>query len=304
MPSGMRCFAACSAVLVCGCGRIAFDPTVDAAADTLTACEHAWLAGPHLTAPQPIATVNTPTVENAPALSPDGLTLYFATGRSGNTDIYFVQRSALDQPFGVAMPYTAVNTMADEAELRFSPSGLEIWVSTDRTGGAGDFDLWRATRDTVDDPFGALAPVPEINSTGAEYNAEVSRDGLRMFFAALGRPGNIGQTDIWHTERASVTQPFDPPVLVTSLSTAQQDAGPTLTASERIMLFTRGPGPPLDIWYATRADPSATFTVVGMVADLATGSSFTPFLRPDGCEVFLSNATSGQQDVYVSTVIM
>src|SRR6266436_1294169 len=51
------------------------------------------------------------------------------------------------------------------------------------------------------------APVnlgPPVNTPFAEMNPFVSKDGLSLYFACFNCPGNVGGSDIWVSQRASV----------------------------------------------------------------------------------------------------
>jgi len=81
-----------------------------------------------------------------PSLSPDGLSLYFETGRDNATDtIYGAVRPQLSGPFGPPMPVTEINTGGAEGDPSFVGSTLLVFSAV-RSGGIGGFDIYTATR--------------------------------------------------------------------------------------------------------------------------------------------------------------
>jgi len=59
-----------------------------------------------------------------------------------------------------------------------------LFFATERDGGPGNFDIWRATRDDVADDFGTPSPVPVVNSDLSEANLTVSADGSELIFSS------------------------------------------------------------------------------------------------------------------------
>ena len=70
-----------------------------------------------------------------------------------------------------------------------SADGLEFYITClDRPGGYGDYDVWVAKRETVDDPWGEPVNLgPTINSAYGE-GARISPDGLTLNIDS-DRPG-------------------------------------------------------------------------------------------------------------------
>jgi hypothetical protein len=314
-------------LLVCACGRGRFglvpdandaaqgpsDANADRDADTnatadadipVAACETAWLMGPTVSTPALIASLANPGIDYTPFLAPDGLELYFATDRTGNFEIYSARRPTLTGTFGAPQPVAFTNTAAEESQLTLSRDGLEAFLGTNRPG---QRDIYRATRTLATEPFGPFSIVTEIVSTADEYNAVISYDHLRVYFAADTRPGNIGLYDIWSAARPARDQPFAAPALISELDTTADEASPTLIATDRVVVFTSsraGGSGALDLWYATRANPAGPFgTPQPVPTTNTTASDYTPYLRPDGCELFFASNRAGTNiDIFVSQI--
>jgi WD40-like Beta Propeller Repeat len=121
-------------------------------------------------------------------------------------------------------------------QLYFS-SGPDIYVS----------------RQGPDGRFGPAVPVAELNSTAADIQPNVRKDGRELVFASMRRP-NVGQ-DLWSATRESVEDPWSEPVnLGDDVNTPANETRPSLSWDGRTLYFGRGPiGGPADIYVSTRA---------------------------------------------------
>lgn len=100
-------------------------------------------------APRPITELNTEANDQTPSLSPDELTIYFASdrggmGSSGKSDIWTSTRPDTASPFGAAVALANVNSADDELDVSLSRDGSELFFSSDRAG--AEHVLWRSTR--------------------------------------------------------------------------------------------------------------------------------------------------------------
>jgi hypothetical protein len=102
----------------------------------------------HFIAPTPIAALVAPSSERAPVVSSDGLRLYFASDRVGSMgyDIYLSSRARKVEPFGAPAPIAELNTPALEQPDWISPDECTLYFRSNRPGGMGGRDVWRATR--------------------------------------------------------------------------------------------------------------------------------------------------------------
>lgn len=112
------------------------------------------------TAPQAVATVNTRFGEMAPFLHPDGRSLFFASeghNGMGGYDIFVCRRllnGTWSEPVNLGTP---VNTEKNEISFVVSADGKKCYVSSDRDGGFGGYDIYVFDYDDVN--------VPEIVDT-------------------------------------------------------------------------------------------------------------------------------------------
>lgn len=76
--------------------------------------------------------------------------------------------------------------------------GLTLYFCSDMPGGEGDYDIWKATRQTLADDFGKPVNMGPIVNTPGREAFPVLRDDSTMYFSSNGLPG-IGGYDIFKT---------------------------------------------------------------------------------------------------------
>ncbi len=159
------------------------------------------------------AAVNTGWNEYGPALSPDGATLYFSSNRDrergspappegwsatlreerGRRDYDLYSSDLRSGEPAQAVAIDAINTDHDEGAPAVSPGGDFLYFASDRPGGLGGFDLWRARllRGAVGAPENLGAAV---NSAANDMDPGLSADGFRLYFSSdRGRDGAAGE---------------------------------------------------------------------------------------------------------------
>lgn len=110
--------------------------------------------------PKAITTINTRFGEMAPFLHPDGRSLFFASeghNGMGGYDIFVCRRllnGTWSEPVNLGAP---VNTEKNEISFVLSADGKKCYVSSDRDGGFGGYDIYVFDYDDVN--------VPEIVDT-------------------------------------------------------------------------------------------------------------------------------------------
>ena len=153
--------------------------------------------------------VNSSFTEGGPAISKDGLSLYFHSerpGSYGSTDIWVSVRERRDQPWGAPMNLgAAVNSPGLEAVAALSRDEHWLFFTSDRSGGLGSMDIWVWYRDHVHDPFdwqpawNAGAGVNTAFGESAPSYFENDGGAPQLFFHS-NRPGGLGGTDIYVSE--------------------------------------------------------------------------------------------------------
>jgi hypothetical protein len=102
-------------------------------------------------------TVNSAFVDRGPAISKDGLSLYFTSTRPGGVggeDIYVSQRQTSDDEWGPPVNLgPIINTSLNEMVPAFSRDGHLLFFSSNRLGGFGGLDIWVSRREDTHDDF-------------------------------------------------------------------------------------------------------------------------------------------------------
>jgi hypothetical protein len=95
--------------------------------------------------PQNLVALNTPVEDSGPSLSSDGLALYFSSQRPSEvaSDIWVATRPDRGSSFGMPVKVDAVNSPGDDLNVTLSPDGLELILSSNRSG---SYQLWRSLR--------------------------------------------------------------------------------------------------------------------------------------------------------------
>jgi hypothetical protein len=195
-------------------------------------------------------TINTSKSDTCAIISSDGLEMYFNSynrpGGLGDWDAWVTRRptkaDAWEEPVNLGSP---INSSAGEGTPSISPDGLELYFSSDRSGGYGSGDIWVSRRATKNDPWGEPTNLgPVVNSSACEGITFLSPDGLWLFFSedtGTGnpiRPGGFGNLDMWVTRRASVSDHWSTPVnLGPIVNTSSLDGGPRISPDGSTLYF-------------------------------------------------------------------
>ncbi len=148
--------------------------------------------------------VNSSASDIGPCISADGLELYFGsdrTGGSGDWDIWVTTRATISDAWGPAVNLgSTVNSPAYDGVPAISPDGLLLFITSLRSGGYGDNDIWVTKRATRDGEWGEPVNLgPMINTSAGEAEPSISFDGRWLYFDdyTTMRSGGIGGPDLW-----------------------------------------------------------------------------------------------------------
>jgi Tol biopolymer transport system component len=191
--------------------------------------------------------ISTGSIEQNPAISADGLTLYFTR----SNDIFQAKRAT---PLGVFFTDTAtaeIYTGSIDTLGSISPDERTMTFFSGRSGGQGGNDIYIATRPDLASPW-TSEPMPgAINSADAEVDSFLSPDGLTLHFDS-DRSGGLTDYKIYVAQRADVSDAFGAPALVDELNIGATNGDSWLTADGKTIYFSSGSFLNLDIHEATR----------------------------------------------------
>ncbi|MFC1766707.1 TolB family protein, partial [Planctomycetota bacterium] len=98
-------------------------------------------------------TVNSASFEWTLCISADGLELFFTSSRQGGqggADIWFTTRTTREDDWHTPINLgPIVNSPYEEFTLSISTCGLILFITSNRSGGYGDRDIWVTTRSTT-----------------------------------------------------------------------------------------------------------------------------------------------------------
>lgn len=157
--------------------------------------------------------VNTTAIEIAPAFfeNPEtGLvTLFYGSNRPGSQgfDVY-ASPVGEDGYFGPGALVPEFSSPGRDTRIFIRRDGLEVFITSDRTGGQGNIDIWTSTREALSDPWPIPIDVPgPVNSTCDDGSPWLSRDGTTLYFFSSRTAGSeCGKRDIWYTTRMKIKQ--------------------------------------------------------------------------------------------------
>ncbi len=203
--------------------------------------------------------------EGAPAITADGLTLFFDSQRPGGEgvwDVWSARRASVNAPFDAPENLgKPVNTAASEGVPTLTGDGLDLVFHSSRPGGNPPFSIWMSTRPRMDATFSDPVMLgPNINTPGRDYDPAISSDGRALVFVS-DRSGGVGGDDLWMSIRVSRDAAFGPAVnLGPKINTAANEYKPSLSSDGRTLYFGSPRGGEGELWYAKSQLPSSENT--------------------------------------------
>ena len=155
----------------------------------------------------------------SPAISPDGLSLYFAgvpgtsledAAEIDENDIYVASRDTLTTEWSPPRNLgPVVNSNNNDSDPGISPDGLSLFFTSCPTGWGGSCDIVVSRRESIDDDWQRPITLgPEVNSPAhVERHAAMSHDGSTLFFQRTAINGDGFDNTAW-----SSTDIYDSPV--------------------------------------------------------------------------------------------
>lgn len=177
--------------------------------------------------------------DKAIALSPDGLTLFiYHEDPNGNGDIY---RSDFDYfEWSVPQRVKGVNTTSWEGGCSITADGKTLYFCSDRPGGLGGKDIYRATLQE-DKSWGNIENLgPNVNTASDEESPFIHADGTTLFFSCNGRT-SMGGYDIFQSRWNTATGKFsEAQNLGHPINTPDDDLYYTLSANGNTGYYASG----------------------------------------------------------------
>jgi hypothetical protein len=261
--------------------------------------------------------VNSASNDRGPAISKDGLSLYFASTRPlgvGGEDIYVCQRETRNGQWGPPVNLgPIINTSANESVPAFSRDGHLMFFSSGRPG-SGGIDIWVSRREQTHDDFGWQPPVnlgAGVNSASTDAGPSYFEDdetGVRQLYFNSNRPGGPGLSNIYVSEQLADGS-FGPASLVVELSSPGETSRSSIRHDGLEIFFNSNrPGSvnTFDIWAATRQTVFDAWSApINLGSTLNSGQlNVQPHISSDRETLFFASIQPdgfGNTDLYMST---
>lgn len=149
-----------------------------------------WLAATNIG-----ATVNSQSHDSNLALSADGSTLFIFKDDNGG-DIYFCERQP-DGSWGEPVPLPGIiNSSYEEKSVTISKDEKTLYFSSNRPGGYGGLDIYRAMKDTKGEWSNVKNMGAKVNTSSDDDGPFIDYDGKTLYFSSKGRKG-MGGFDLY-----------------------------------------------------------------------------------------------------------
>jgi len=200
--------------------------TLTAAATIIIIAGSAFAQNGYWSEPVPVPNINTYDHEYYPSISPDGLTLYFASGNS--IKISHWNGQGWDAPIDAG---PNINAGQRQIKASVTPDNRTLYFTSWRAGGYGTYDIWRSYWQDSCQCWGPAEVLPPpINTDYMEWDVQLSHDGEKMYISS-DRRFSWGDFDIWCSDWNDTTQSWGEPEnlgLGLNSSTRDYSAYPTI----------------------------------------------------------------------------
>lgn len=134
-----------------------------------------------------------------PWIAPDRLTMVYGcpngpNNRGSMQDLYLRKRTDANSPWGPPVNLGSVNSDTHDQSPCLTSDGLTLYFGSLRPGGFGGHDFWKASRKSVDEPFGEGTNLgPTINTFIQERDMHLAADDHTLVFVRMfGEVATLG----------------------------------------------------------------------------------------------------------------
>jgi hypothetical protein len=258
------------------------------------------------TEPVPIMEINTEFADWAPFLSFDGLSLYFARGRTSGYYHFRIFEATREEPYG---PFTSINEVLSSSGKHLlspwvSPDNLRMYYHTEIES-QNRWELKVSERASVNDPWPQGSNISELNMLGKVAGPRLTADELIIFFVSPNIPGGLGGYDIWMATRPDRYSPFDTVRNLAEINTADHEVCPSVSPDGLTLIFQAGTYGDWQFFRVTRHSLAETFGNIEQIPimEIPGYTNQHPSLSGDGSALYfirlLDNDLS-TGDIYVS----
>jgi outer membrane protein OmpA-like peptidoglycan-associated protein len=152
--------------------------------------------------------VNTPYHNSTSALSADGSVLFLYTDENNGDLLFTEQKNGVWTP---PQPLPGIiNSSYEENSITISVDEKTLYFSSNRPGGFGGLDIYRATKDSKGEWSNVKNLGPKINTAEDDDAPFIDYDGVTLYFSSMGRKG-MGGFDIFKSTHDPVANEWSEP---------------------------------------------------------------------------------------------
>ncbi|WP_437321598.1 TolB family protein [Sorangium sp. So ce385] len=195
--------------------------------------------------------LNTEDDDDTPAISNDGLRMWFFRGGAERSGIWMSERASRDTPWGEPSYVDALNPGHDDGTQAMNPHvdlpELRAVVGLNGPDTQG-WDLAIASRESPQDEWGEFVPLAELNDAGDQLAPFLFDDGRQILF----RSGD----DLYWARRPGTNDAFEPPQPLEEVNVPDaRENDPYLSPDGSILFFSSERSGGTDIYEARRIAP-------------------------------------------------
>jgi len=198
-----------------------------------------------------VAELSSPTSEETPSISLDGLTIWFSSTRSAKNNghnLWVSTRLSRTSPWSTPTEVAELNSDGEDLGPATDESDLIIAFASDRAGGTAQ-DIYFSTRVNKESAWGSPVRVGSLNSSSNDWDPWLGANDLVTFFNSdRGRMGG----DLYWAMRSSIVAPFGPATPLSELNSPANDSDPALSRDLRFIMFASNRSGNSEIYQASR----------------------------------------------------
>jgi Tol biopolymer transport system component len=254
--------------------------------------------------------VNSTVADAGPAISKDGLSLYFQSVRSGQLDLWVSRRAAIGLPWESPVNLgPALNSDVPDHAPNLSRNGHYLFFGSFRTG---DHDIYVSRRRHTHDDFAWEAPVAlpfPVNGRSFDVAPDYFENphGRPQLYFSSDRANGFGAPglDIYMTELTK-SGTWSDPLFVAELNSGFQDDRTAIRSDGLEIIFGSSRNGNQDLYVSQRnhvSEPWSTPENLGTTVN-SPAADIMPALSATGRTLYFASSRPGGiggNDLYVST---
>ncbi len=198
-------------------------------------------------APSQVMELAAPELDINPAVSRDGLRLWFHSQRTP-VGIWLTERPTRDDPWG---PPVQIDVFGGEIAPGPSADELRMGISVIREG-ESQRDIFESTRSSTSEAWSTPVDLLGINTMTDDSTPFLIGDGREILFSSA----RTGYGDLYFARRVTLADPVEEPLALTELNEPESlESHPHLSADGTRIYFGSARSGNTDIYEAERVQP-------------------------------------------------